>query len=67
MNDDPEPPAPDSPLFTLPNVILTPHIAGSLGPECLRLGRMMVAEADRYLRDAPLVGEILADQIPFLA
>lgn len=64
---DPEPPEPDSLLFTLPNVILTPHIAGSVGPECLRLGRMMVAEADRYLRGAPLVGEIFADQIPFLA
>ncbi len=64
---DPEPPAPDSPLFTLPNVILTPHIAGSLGPECLRLGRMMVAEADRYRRSEPLIGEIFADQIPLLA
>ena len=64
---DPEPPAPNSPLFTLPNVVLTPHIAGSLGPECLRLGRMMVEEADRYLRGEPLIGEIFADQIPFLA
>lgn len=34
-----EPPAPDSPLYTLPNAILTPHIAGSKGKECNRLGR----------------------------
>ncbi len=64
---DPEPPAADSPLFALPNVILTPHIAGSLGPECLRLGRMMVADASRYLRGEPLFGEIFAEQIPLLA
>ncbi|MFN8492282.1 MAG: hydroxyacid dehydrogenase [Caldilineaceae bacterium] len=50
----PEPPAPDSPLFTLPNLILTPHIAGSMGHECWRMGRMMVEELDRWLAGEPL-------------
>ncbi len=50
----PEPPAPDSPLFTLPNVMLTPHIAGSLGPERLRLGQTAVDEMARWLKGEPL-------------
>lgn len=50
----PEPPAPDSPLYALPNIVLTPHIAGSKGGECLRLGRVMVEEFRRYLAGEPL-------------
>lgn len=45
---DPEPPAPGSPLFTLPNVVLTPHIAGSLGRERGRLGELVVEELERF-------------------
>jgi phosphoglycerate dehydrogenase-like enzyme len=55
---DPEPPAGGSPLFTMPNVMLTPHIAGSVGPECQRLGRYMVDEFRRYLRGDPLQWQI---------
>lgn len=50
----PEPPAPGSPLWDLPNLIITPHLAGSMGPECRRMGRMMVDELDRWLRGEPL-------------
>jgi phosphoglycerate dehydrogenase-like enzyme len=50
----PEPPAPDSPLLTLPNVILTPHIAGSQDHECRRMGQLMVDECHRYLANEPL-------------
>lgn len=45
----PEPPAPESLLYVLPNVVLTPHIAGAMGAECRRLGRSMVDELRRYL------------------
>ncbi|MBC7783296.1 MAG: hydroxyacid dehydrogenase [Burkholderiales bacterium] len=53
---DPEPPAADSPLYTLANVVLTPHIAGSVGPERRRLGRFIVEEIKRYLAGEPLQG-----------
>lgn len=41
-------PGDDSPLFTLPNVFLTPHVAGSFGRELHRLGDSAVAELERY-------------------
>ncbi len=51
---DPEPPAPESPLYTLENVVVTPHLAGSAGGECRRLGQTMVAELHRYVLGQPL-------------
>lgn len=50
----PEPPLPDSPLRTLPNVFLTPHIAGSMGREVARLGWWMLDEADRWIKGQPM-------------
>ena len=50
----PEPPTADDPLFTLSNVIVTPHIAGSHGRECQRMGSYMVEELRRYLAGQPL-------------
>lgn len=44
---DPEPLPPDSPLFELPNVQLTPHIAGALGNEVARLGELAISEIER--------------------
>ena len=58
----PEPPIPGSPLYTLPNVVLTPHIAGSMDAECRRMGRYMVEELERYLLGKPLVWQITRDR-----
>lgn len=54
----PEPVPMDSPLRALPNLILTPHIAGSAGHECARMGEHAADECERYLR-----GEALATPV----
>lgn len=64
---DPEPPAANSPLFGLKNIVLTPHIAGSMGPECRRLGAMTVDEVERYLSGQPLLGEVHQRQLAVIA
>ncbi|HEY3342887.1 MAG TPA: NAD(P)-dependent oxidoreductase, partial [Anaerolineae bacterium] len=63
----PEPPAADSPLFTLPNVIVTPHIAGAVGTECQRMGRYMVEELTRFLRGEALKWGITEQSAKVLA
>lgn len=55
---DPEVPAPDSPLYTLPNVFLTPHVAGAVGTERLRLGEMAIEEIERFVAGVPMEFEI---------
>jgi phosphoglycerate dehydrogenase-like enzyme len=46
---DPEIPPSGSPLYGLPNLFLTPHIAGAIGTERSRLGRLVVDEIDRFI------------------
>ncbi len=64
---EPEPPEPGSAFYTLPNVTLTPHIAGSLGTERLRLGQVMVAELQRFVAGEPLQHAITREQAQFMA
>ena len=55
---DPEPLPADSPLFTLPNVIVTPHVAGSLGTEVARMGALAVQEVARYVGGEPYLHQV---------
>lgn len=43
-----EPPAESSPLWTLENVELTPHVAGSMGEDRAAMGRLVAAELRRW-------------------
>lgn len=63
----PYPPAPDSPLFALPNVVLTPHIAGAADQECKRLGYCILEELDRFLAGEPLRWAITREMTARLA
>ena len=49
----PEPLPPDHELWSLPNVTLTPHIAGATGNELGRLGRCVVDELARLRAGLP--------------
>ncbi len=60
---DPEVPPADSPLYTLPNVLLTPHIAGSLGNELARMTDWAVDEVARYAQGLPLAHGIAPDEL----
>jgi phosphoglycerate dehydrogenase-like enzyme len=51
---DPEPPPPGSPLYELPNVILTPHIAGAMDGEVGRLADLAIEEYDSWRHGRPL-------------
>jgi phosphoglycerate dehydrogenase-like enzyme len=64
---DPEPLPPDSPLYDLPNVVLTPHVAGSLGTELSRMGDLAMAEIRRFLAGDALEHEVRAADLDRIA
>ncbi|MFB3879614.1 MAG: hydroxyacid dehydrogenase [Armatimonadota bacterium] len=64
---DPEPPQADSPLYTLPNVFLTPHIAGSGGEEVYRQGEYALEELRRFVKGEPPRYPVTQDMMEWMA
>jgi len=64
---DPEPSPEGHPFYGMDNVILTPHIAGSVGAECFRMGAWMLDEARRWLSGEPLRYEVTEKMLATMA
>lgn len=64
---DPEPSPPDHPFYSLPNCFLTPHIAGSLGGEVVRMAEYMVNEYERYVSGQPCKYEVTVKMLETMA
>ena len=54
----PEPPEPGHPFYSLPNCILTPHVAGSIGTETYRMGEYCLREFLNFQNGKPLENQI---------
>jgi phosphoglycerate dehydrogenase-like enzyme len=63
---DPEPPAGDSPLRRLDNVVVTPHLAGCI-EDCSRMGEMAVEELRRFFAGEPPLYEVTLEQLARVA
>jgi phosphoglycerate dehydrogenase-like enzyme len=50
----PEPPLPGSPLYRLPNIQLSSHLAGATNHDLHRLGDCVIEELERYRSGQPL-------------
>jgi len=64
---DPEIPERGSAFYDLPNVFLTPHIAGAVGLERGRLGDMAIDEIERFTKGEPLRYQILRRDLALIA
>ncbi|MBT2537862.1 hydroxyacid dehydrogenase [Arthrobacter sp. ISL-69] len=60
---EPEPLPADSALYNLPNVIITPHIAGSLGTETRRMSDAALDDLERYLAGKDLLAQVVHEDL----
>lgn len=63
----PEPPVEGHAFYSLPNCVLTPHIAGSSGDEVHRMAQYMAEEFRRYTAGEPCRYEVTAKMLETMA
>jgi len=64
---EPEPLPRDSVLYDLPNVVITPHIAGSLGTETRRMSDAALDDLERYLTGQELLAQVVHEDLSLSA
>lgn len=64
---EPEPLPRDSVLYDLPNVVITPHIAGSLGTETRRMSDAALDDLERYLSGQELLAQVVHEDLSLSA
>jgi phosphoglycerate dehydrogenase-like enzyme len=64
---DPEVLPAGSRLYDLPNVFLTPHVAGAMGDETQRLAELAIDEIERYAAGKPLLHRVRREDLDRLA
>lgn len=63
----PEPPVANSPLYTLPNVQLSTHIAGSIGDEVVRMADYVLEEFGRWRQGETLRYAVTMEMLETMA
>jgi phosphoglycerate dehydrogenase-like enzyme len=64
---EPEPLPRSSVLYELPNVMITPHVAGSLGAETRMLAASALTELERYAAGLPPLAAVTAESLELQA
>lgn len=59
---DPEPLPPQHPLWSLPGVLISPHVGGASSAMRPRIARLVRTQIDRMLRDEPPLNVVLGDE-----
>jgi phosphoglycerate dehydrogenase-like enzyme len=57
----PEPPPADSPMWSVPNLVISPHIGGTIGDEVVRLADLAITEFESWIAGRPLRHQVTAE------
>ncbi|MEO6469085.1 MAG: hydroxyacid dehydrogenase [Acidimicrobiia bacterium] len=64
---EPDPLPAGHPLLALPNAFITPHVAGAMGNELVRLSELAVQEVERFVAGEPQRYPVLAEDLDRIA